>query len=98
MTETCRICFESDGGVLIEPCHCKGTQRLVHRECLEKWREMGPMRAETHCSVCQGEFKGLSKAKRPFVESECGKNLCMLLLFGCVYFLVSYVDRDRHQY
>ncbi|XP_051148064.1 uncharacterized protein LOC127263131 isoform X2 [Andrographis paniculata] len=34
----CRICFDSEGEDLIAPCHCKGTQKYVHRSCLDYWR------------------------------------------------------------
>lgn len=26
------------GEDLIAPCHCKGTQKYVHRSCLDNWR------------------------------------------------------------
>ncbi|XP_056167800.1 uncharacterized protein LOC115681745 isoform X2 [Syzygium oleosum] len=34
----CRICLENGGEDLIAPCHCKGTQKYVHRSCLDNWR------------------------------------------------------------
>ncbi|XP_022716440.1 uncharacterized protein LOC111275362 isoform X4 [Durio zibethinus] len=34
----CRICLEIEGDDLIAPCHCKGTQKYVHRSCLDNWR------------------------------------------------------------
>ncbi|XP_058195184.1 uncharacterized protein LOC131311663 isoform X2 [Rhododendron vialii] len=34
----CRICLDSGGEDLIAPCHCKGTQKYVHRSCLDNWR------------------------------------------------------------
>uniref|UniRef100_A0A803M9T4 RING-CH-type domain-containing protein n=1 Tax=Chenopodium quinoa TaxID=63459 RepID=A0A803M9T4_CHEQI len=34
----CRICLEIEGEDLIAPCHCKGTQKYVHRSCLDNWR------------------------------------------------------------
>jgi hypothetical protein len=34
----CRICFDSGEEDLIAPCHCKGTQKHVHRSCLDNWR------------------------------------------------------------
>jgi len=38
MSESCRICFE--GGQLIAPCKCRGSQQYVHSRCLEKWRRV----------------------------------------------------------
>ncbi|XP_057549743.1 uncharacterized protein LOC130827878 isoform X2 [Amaranthus tricolor] len=34
----CRICLDHEGEDLIAPCHCKGTQKYVHRSCLDNWR------------------------------------------------------------
>ncbi|CAN1780150.1 E3 ubiquitin-protein ligase MARCHF3 [Linum perenne] len=34
----CRICLDHEGDDLIAPCHCKGTQKYVHRSCLDNWR------------------------------------------------------------
>ncbi|XP_011072761.1 E3 ubiquitin-protein ligase MARCH8 isoform X2 [Sesamum indicum] len=34
----CRICLDTEGEDLIAPCHCKGTQKYVHRSCLDNWR------------------------------------------------------------
>ena len=51
----CRICLETDGGILIHPCNC---QAGVHPKCLAKWLDVrsphghpGPARCEvsTHC-------------------------------------------------
>ena len=33
----CKICLDEEGE-MISPCICRGTQRWVHRECLEMWR------------------------------------------------------------
>jgi hypothetical protein len=51
---TCRICFEE--GDLFAPCECKGTNRFVHRVCLEKWRQTSEL-AETQCPVCRYTYR-----------------------------------------
>jgi len=37
----CRICLEEDENIndLISPCQCDGTQKYVHSNCLELWRD-----------------------------------------------------------
>jgi len=30
--------YTFSGEDLIAPCHCKGTQKYVHRSCLDNWR------------------------------------------------------------
>jgi hypothetical protein len=38
-SKQCRICLEEDRPEdMIAPCRCKGTQKYVHRDCLDKWR------------------------------------------------------------
>uniref|UniRef100_A0A2P2KMM1 RING-CH-type domain-containing protein n=1 Tax=Rhizophora mucronata TaxID=61149 RepID=A0A2P2KMM1_RHIMU len=34
----CRICLDSGGEDIIAPCQCRGTQKYVHRSCLDNWR------------------------------------------------------------
>ena len=37
----CRICLENcERKEVIAPCKCKGTQKWVHRECLDLWRSV----------------------------------------------------------
>jgi len=62
----CRYCF--DGGELIAPCKCIGSQKWVHKECLIKWQRMCQVRKSTHpwyrdqsdpekvCYVCVSNF------------------------------------------
>lgn len=52
----CRICFERDGQ-LIAPCQCTGTAKYVHRECLQKWRQIGPEEALKRCEICNFEYQ-----------------------------------------
>jgi hypothetical protein len=54
----CRICLVSERrGKLIAPCLCKGTQRFVHRECLNEWRSQShAFNAFSHCPTCKFEY------------------------------------------
>eukprot|EP01038_Epipyxis_sp_PR26KG_P008680 gene8680-11731_t len=55
---TCRICL--DDGVrkdLIAPCKCSGSQKWVHRACLDKWRSMKEDKAFSACTECLGPYK-----------------------------------------
>ncbi|RYG98676.1 hypothetical protein EON65_51140 [archaeon] len=49
----CRICLDEDeGSSLIAPCSCRGSQRWVHRGCLDKWRATQETKPFTTCSRC----------------------------------------------
>lgn len=52
----CRICLDSGGEDLIAPCHCKGTQKYVHRSCLDSWRSTREGFAFAHCTECRAVF------------------------------------------
>ncbi|KAL2332556.1 hypothetical protein Fmac_020137 [Flemingia macrophylla] len=52
----CRICLDIGGEDLIAPCHCKGTQKYVHRSCLDNWRSTKEGFAFSHCTECRAVF------------------------------------------
>ncbi|KAL5699547.1 RING-type E3 ubiquitin transferase [Ranunculus cassubicifolius] len=52
----CRICFDSEGEDLIAPCDCRGTQKYVHRSCLDHWRSTKEGFAFAHCTECRALF------------------------------------------
>ncbi|XWS16616.1 hypothetical protein CRYUN_Cryun34aG0105300 [Craigia yunnanensis] len=52
----CRICLDIGGDNLITPCHCKGTQKYVHRSCLDNWRSTKEGFAFAHCTECRALF------------------------------------------
>nr|BAC42386.1 unknown protein [Arabidopsis thaliana] len=53
----CRICLDVGGEDLIAPCNCKGTQKHVHRSCLDNWRSTKEGFAFSHCTECRAFFK-----------------------------------------
>lgn len=53
----CRICLDYAGDEeLIAPCRCKGTQKYVHRSCLDNWRAVKEGFAFAHCTECRTLF------------------------------------------
>ena len=54
MPNECRYCLEG-GGDLISPCACSGTNKYVHRECLDRWRATNPQYA-TMCRECNTPY------------------------------------------
>ena len=70
----CRICLENDVlNNLIAPCECKGTQKYVHKKCLEESQinyilnqSTNPQyqsNIDTHCSICKTEYKFKTKSR-----------------------------------
>ncbi|KAF9614841.1 hypothetical protein IFM89_020897 [Coptis chinensis] len=52
----CRICLDIGGEDLIAPCDCRGTQKYVHRSCLDHWRSTKEGFAFAHCTECRALF------------------------------------------
>lgn len=52
----CRICLDNGGEDLISPCYCRGTQKYVHRSCLDNWRSTKVGFAFSHCTECKAVF------------------------------------------
>lgn len=53
----CRICF-GQGGRLISPCRCSGTQRWVHTICLTRWRDHSSgVRESNSCEICRSFYR-----------------------------------------
>lgn len=59
-TPECRICLDSETdekGEFISPCVCAGSQKYIHRSCLNRWREGNREgRAFTHCEICKSKY------------------------------------------
>lgn len=87
MTEICRICLDSsDSSSLISPCACKGSQKFVHRNCLQNWQETTmdsfltrpsrPSFANLHtCQICKTPYKTDSSQFQLFYLSPHVKHL-----------------------
>jgi len=69
----CRICLSAsddpeDGGGLVSPCKCEGSQKFVHLACLRRWQRSVQLGGSNHpedtereerhrvCNVCKGTF------------------------------------------
>ena len=57
--KTCRLCWgDKDDGPLVQPCACRGTAKLIHKHCLEKWRRTSPREdAAYRCGQCMDEYR-----------------------------------------
>jgi E3 ubiquitin-protein ligase DOA10 len=60
---TCRICLEEGRrNELIAPCSCSGTQKWVHRACLDQWRTAREDKAFSSCTECKAHYKLICKS------------------------------------
>ena len=59
-TPECRICLDNETdekGELIAPCVCAGSQKYIHRSCLNRWRDGNiENEAYTNCEICKSPY------------------------------------------
>lgn len=56
--QECRICLLDDHHeTMISPCLCQGTQKYVHRECLNQWRQQNRNQGFFRCPTCLYEYR-----------------------------------------
>jgi hypothetical protein len=78
----CRICLQEDNiDNLIYPCKCNGYSKYIHRECLNKWRNMYPDKNDK-CDICNYFFmkKGIQLERNRFFKSINNHFLTIILL------------------
>ena len=89
MTE-CRICFDSnheERGNLISPCKCSGSQKYIHEECLQRWRDEEINQANRDsCEICRTNFH--------IVHDHCRETYIIQLYEGpwvipILYYIIS---------
>lgn len=90
MTKTCRICLEEEDEcdkdkTMIAPCHCNGTCKWVHRECLDTWRvsESG-LNAFYQCPNCSFHYEFEKELSR----KEWYKSMALITVNTLAYTVV----------
>ena len=55
----CRLCLEGESdGPLVQPCACRGSAKLAHKHCLDKWRRTSPKEdAAYRCGQCKDHYR-----------------------------------------
>ena len=53
------MCYgDENDGPLVQPCACRGSAKLVHKHCLEKWRRTSPKEdAAYRCGQCMDKYR-----------------------------------------
>lgn len=72
----CRFCLEENGTDLIAPCLCKGTNKWVHRSCVDKWRQESEV-AFHECPTCKFKYILILQGE---IDVKKQKRLLYLLL------------------
>lgn len=75
----CRICLGEETSVenrLFSPCLCRGSQRYIHEQCLQQWRQSHLNQSLYRCATCLYHYRTSRMMfarylQNPFVITGC---------------------------
>jgi len=84
-----RVTYESEeGGRLLSPCKCRGSQRYVHEDCLSSWRYADPSHKRNYfeCPTCGHQYLLQRMAWGSVISSTVSQvgltlAICLILVF-----------------
>ncbi|KAG9682258.1 hypothetical protein KCU95_g14440, partial [Aureobasidium melanogenum] len=88
------VTYESeDGGRLLRPCLCKGSQKYVHEQCLQAWRLQNPAAKRNYwqCPTCRYKYRLERMNWAHWISSTAAQILLTLAIFIASSFALGYV-------
>jgi hypothetical protein len=84
---------DTDGGRLLRPCLCKGSQKYVHERCLEAWRLQNPAAKRNYwqCPTCRYKYRLERMNWAHWISSTAAQILLTLAIFIVASFTLGYV-------
>ncbi|KAK6417696.1 hypothetical protein LTR95_017302 [Oleoguttula sp. CCFEE 5521] len=89
-----RVSYESeDGGRLLRPCKCKGSQAYVHEECLGAWRKADPLKKRNYyeCPTCRYRYHLQRLTWASWMRSTSAQIGLTLAILAILVFLLGFV-------
>jgi hypothetical protein len=86
----CRICLEEnlERNDVIVPCKCSGTQKYVHKRCLNEWRTINRNNRLYHkCQLCNTEYSLMIIGGLNYVPAYEGIYVIDILV---VYYIIHF--------
>ncbi|KAF2224731.1 hypothetical protein BDZ85DRAFT_272804 [Elsinoe ampelina] len=82
-----------DGGRLIRPCLCKGSQKYVHEGCLSLWRLQDPNNKRNYweCPTCKYNYRLGRMTWAHWIGSTAAQVMLTILIFIFATFFLGYV-------
>lgn len=97
-----RVTYESDeGGRLLSPCKCKGSQKYVHEDCLNAWRRADPTQKRNYweCPTCRYRYKLQRLTWSAWISSTTAQiGLTILIVVACIFMLGFVADPIINMY
>lgn len=89
-----RVTYESeDGGRLLRPCKCKGSQKYVHEDCLGAWRMADPLQKRNYyeCPTCRYRYQLQRLTWSSWISSTSAQVGLTLAIFVLAMFVLGFV-------
>lgn len=90
-----RVIYDSpnDGGRLLRPCKCKGSQKYVHEQCLSAWRLQDPLQKRNYwqCPTCSYKYKLQRLTWSAWISSTAAQVGLTLFIFFAAMFILGFV-------
>lgn len=83
----CYVCYSGDGKLLKNTCNC--IDRVLHERCLRRLISEVESHANGMCPICASSYQGLSIRRVRVVNWSLGTNLCTILTFFTVLFVLG---------
>ncbi|KAM0720100.1 hypothetical protein Q7P37_004236 [Cladosporium fusiforme] len=97
-----RVTYESeDGGRLLRPCKCKGSQKYVHEECLGAWRMADPLQKRNYyeCPTCRYRYHLQRLTWSSWISSTAAQvGLTLTIFFLAMFILGFFADPIINMY
>lgn len=88
-----RPTYESEeGGRLLSPCSCKGSQKYVHEECLNAWRRADPTQKRNYweCPTCRYRYNIQRLTWSAWISSTTAQLALTIFIFVIATFVLGF--------
>lgn len=89
-----RVTYESiDGGRLLRPCKCKGSQKYVHADCLNAWRKADSSQKRNYwqCPTCRYNYRLNRLTWSNRISSTAAQVVLTIAIFLVSMFVLGFV-------
>ena len=84
--------ISEDGGRLIKPCKCRGTQRYIHEDCLAELRAKSPQKnAYLKCDLCGFQYNTKRLLVHDILLSRLARMTFTVLIVVFLMFVLGFV-------
>jgi len=89
-----RVTYESEeGGRMLRPCRCKGSQKYVHEDCLGAWRMADPLQKRNYyeCPTCRYRYQLQRLTWSNWISGTSAQIGLTLAIFTIAMFVLGFI-------